>query len=742
MENQLKTTQDNEQLESIINSKSITGSGKITARSSIMDLEFKAQNRYTVGKTTIKAVDMSVAEAHFTGDRTPDELIAGRIKQDGSPQLLLGNDDNSSQLVLISEKTLSFLNNEDPIDTLENVFKDSAKLEILKKEYQNALEMSKNSIISSTSEGKNTIENGLIKIHSLTYKNFADDRQFKSFEQVQKQIELDNSLNIEHAQAINNELYEKFPILNNSTPIVTMLNNKIVSQLDILLSRTYSSDPIAANKVIKEVLANSGKHGSVFNDLFAGIILGIAKGADYPVAPFLTHINLEKDLLGIWQDILLGRVIGSTIVIERNEPLRIIHSTDRTNLDNLGKTEAAGFYSPEYNVALFLDTAERAVHEFVHAFNNLVFNNKGNPFSLKNENFYLEAVKDFLLNLNAKLKQSNDSILEFELSSMRYNLESFGILELLAMAKTPSLDIKKFFTSKDIFLDEDELREWELNEWLNKHFKDSIIEEISHEQITAKLAQEIEKIGLTPIEFEVISRLSHIFYSLEKSSFDAKLTEAMINSYSEHEDKSTVKDIFSLDFIHNLNVKLGHDHKKLLELEISEIYNNLKTSSPLDLFAMSITPSLDIKDFFREKFFFSNETYINEFNLEAWKNKYFKDSVIEDITNEQIIAKLSEEVIKIGLSPMEAEVISRISSLFYHYTKDLLGIELPSKMLELYHEFGEEAVVKEMFTSIDKYWVDYVHPVMEQDLIIPHQLECNGTTNTNIFVHCVEEFMA
>ena len=731
MPNQLTTAQDNEQLALITSSKGITGSGKITARASIMELEFKAQNRYTVGKTTIKALDVSVSEAHFTGDRTEDELMTADR-----------NHDDSSQLVLISEEPLSSLDNEDPIDILEDVFKDSAKLETLKKEYQKALEIGQYAITYSTVKGGITIQNGVIKIDSLTYKNFADDRQFRSFEQVQKQIELDNSLSIEHAQAINNELYEKFPILNNSTPIVTILNSKIVSQLDVLLSRTYSSDPIAATKIAKEVLANSGKHGPVFNDLFAGIILGIAKGADYPIAPFLTHITLEKDLLGVLQDMLFGGVIGATIAIERNEPLKIIHSIDRTNLDNLGKTEAAGFYSPEYNVALFLDTAERAVHEFVHALNNLVFNNKGNPFSLKNENSYLEAVKDFLLNLNAKLGQSNDSILEFEFSSMGYTLESSGILGLLAMAKTPSLDIKKFFTRKNIFSDEEQLREWALEEWLNKHFKDSIIEEITHEQITAKLAEEVEKLGLTPVEFEVISRLSDIFYSGEQSSFDAKLTEAMINSYSEHEDKSTVKEIFSLDFLHNLNVKSGHDHKALLESEISKIYNNLKTSSALDLLAMSITPSLDIKEFFSKKCLFSGETYLHKWELEAWQNKYFKDSAIEDVTNEQIIAKLTEEVKKLGLSPMEAEIISRISSLFFHYTQDMLGIELPSKMLELYHEFGEEAVVKEMFTSINQYWVDYVHPVIEQDLIIPHQLECNGTTNTNIFVHCVEEFMA
>jgi hypothetical protein len=336
-------------------------------------------------------------------------------------------------------------------------------------------------------------------------------------------------------------------------------------------------------------MGSYGTYYPVFNDVFAVINLGIARGDDYPVAPYSAYITIGKDSIDVFQGMLSGQMVDATIVVEKSEPLRIIHSINRTDLDNLGATEAAGVYKPEHNVVLFLETGERAAHEYTHAAMSLLWNNNANPYSLESENSYHAAVKGFLLNLNSKL---------------------------------------------------------------------------------------------------------------------------------------------------------GQDSKDLLESDILEIYTHLKDYTILDLLAMSITPSLDIEKFFSYKNVFSGEMQLNTGELKKWQNKYFKDSIVEEITNEQIIIKLTEELDKLGLSPMEAEVVSSVSNLFYSYNKDQLDGELVAKMVELYYEYGEEPVVKEVFSSIHQYWVDYIHPIVEQDLIIPHQLECNGITDTNIFVHCVEEFMS
>jgi hypothetical protein len=230
MANQLTTNKDNEQLELLSNSKGISGSGKVTNHASVVDIEFKAQNSYTFGKTTIKAVDVSISEAHFTGDKTEDELMLEASNDRKSSQLLLDSGNNPSQLVIISENSLAQIDNEDPIDTLEGVFKDLTKLKTVEESYEAAIQKGKIAITLSKSKTYSSIKDGILKIDYFTYKNYADNREFKSFDQVQKQIDLDNSLSIEEAEVLNNKLYQDFPILNSSTPIISSLNRKVVNQ--------------------------------------------------------------------------------------------------------------------------------------------------------------------------------------------------------------------------------------------------------------------------------------------------------------------------------------------------------------------------------------------------------------------------------------------------------------------------------------------------------------------------------
>lgn len=72
MLNQLKVIEEleqSEQLSLITASKGVSGSVAHQDNVLVMSLGFKAQYKYTAGKTTIKAVDMFVSEAHFI-DRT------------------------------------------------------------------------------------------------------------------------------------------------------------------------------------------------------------------------------------------------------------------------------------------------------------------------------------------------------------------------------------------------------------------------------------------------------------------------------------------------------------------------------------------------------------------------------------------------------------------------------------------------------------------------------------------------
>lgn len=396
-------------------------------------------------------------------------------------------------------------------------------------------------------------------------------------------------MTIEHAEAINNELYQKFSILNNSVPIITDLNSKKVSQLDLLLSRTYSDDIELATKVAKEVIGKHGNNYPIFNDVFAVISLGIAKGDDYPVAPYQAHITVGKTAMEAVMDAMFTGKAVATFLIERNEPLRIIYANNRTGFEEILKETSGGIYKSEYNVVLSMGGAKEAVHEDTHASMNLLFNNIVNPYFKGAEAAYHVATKTFLLNLNSKLGKSNEDILDLEASDLYSYIQSYSIIDLMALSKATALDIKSFFSTKSLF---------------------------------------------------------------------------------------------------------------------------------------------------------SGNMFLNENRLEQWKDEYFPNDEVEEITLEKIREKILKEAAKLNLTMLEVEVIARISNLFTTYDKGLFDAELITKMVELYYDYGNEVECREFFAPIEQYWVEYIHPMVENDLIIPHQLECNGTTNDNIFVHCVEEYMA
>ncbi len=93
------------------------------------------------------------------------------------------------------------------------------------------------------------------------------------------------------------------------------------------------------------------------------------------------------------------------------------------------------------------------------------------------------------------------------------------------------------------------------------------------------------------------------------------------------------------------------------------------------------------------------------------------------------------------LSPLDSLVMEKVNKTILQSTEDTLGSELPIAMLELYYEYNENDFVKELFTPIHQYLSDDLHRLVQNDLIIPHQLECNGAARSHLFTYCVEEFM-
>lgn len=540
------------EIENLVTEKSITARGSIADTYIAMQSHFKAQKKFTSATTTIKAADAEISEIRMQIPTSSNEL-----------------DSNQKNSVVIAQDTNNLIqvsSESNGIAIIDDIFSVSNIADELKAKYIKAKEIASKPTCEAFSKSfiKTEIKDGTISAKYSIYSSEGDILQnLESLNILKSQINLDNSLTEDQAEEFHNKIYEKFPILNSSNPVVTNLDRKTVTQSDLLLSRTYSKDKEAAIKVTQSMT----KHYNypVLNDVLAIITIGIAKGNEFPIAPSVGHV------MGLSE---------STLVVERKDPLKIIHATDRDELDKMERYEAAGVYSSEFNVALFLREEKRGVHELTHAAMNILFNHNANPYSEYLKEIYYTAEKEFLLNVVAKI-------------------------------------------SKDV---------------------------------------------------------------------DENLQSSNIN-----------------------------------------IHHNLLFSPIVALLAMSITPDFDINKFFKGAY--------REILLKKFQDAYFKDMKIEDITLDQIKSKYLKEVDRLEINDSQANILAKIGIILLHYNYEQLNGELVSTMAELYHESEGMDFVRDMFAPIDQYWQNNIHPLVEDSLIIPHQLECSGEVNSNEFVYCVKEFM-
>jgi hypothetical protein len=538
------------EIENLVTEKSVTARGSIADKYIAMQSNFKTQNKFTSATTTIRAADAEISEIRMHIPTSSNELDYSQKNS-----VVIAQDTNN--LIQVSEEP-------NGIAIIDDIFSVSSIADEFREKYIEAKETASEAISFSKSFIKTEIKDGTISAKYSIYSSEGDILQnLESLNVLKSQVNLDNSLTEDQAEEFHNKIYEKFSILNSSSPVVTNLDRKTVTQSDLLLSRTYSKDKEAAIKVTQSIT----KHYNypVLNDVLAIITIGIAKGDEFPRAPSVGHV------MGLSE---------STLVVERKDPLKIIHATDRDELDKMERYEAAGVYSSEFNVALFLREEERGVHELTHAAMNILFNHNANPYSEDLKEIYYTAEKEFLLNVVAKI-------------------------------------------SKDV---------------------------------------------------------------------DENLQSSNVN-----------------------------------------IHHNLLFSPIVALLAMSITPDLDINKFFKG----FNQKYL----LKKFQDAYFKDMNIEDITLDHIKNKHLEEMDRLEINDSQANILAKIGIILLHYNYEQFNGELVSTMAELYHESEYMDFVRDMFAPIDQYWQNNIHPLVEDSLIIPHQLECSGEVNSNEFVYCVQEFM-
>jgi hypothetical protein len=542
---------------SYLTSPGVTAKGSIGNSHLILEASFKAKNQIHYNTISIKAADINIKNFQIA---------------ENNPMTLELEDGYSTNAVLpFSQEEIQVYSDLDQV--IEETFDNSLFIQSSKKALHRYIEVREGADSTSKTNQNLKIEGGQITFNSISYSLNDGQLNFEeSFSAIKNLVDLDNQLNLEKAKEIHDTIYEYFPILNTSTPVVAELAHKLTNIKDILLSRTYSNTPELAEESVTSLSNTFKDQGQLFRDMLAVICLGIAKGKDFPIASAIIHVPLYNDPY-------------STIVVNRNEPLKIIHTTTQDDLLTAKIAEsAAGAYKTEFNIAIFLNDTYRLVHELLgHAGANILYTNGGNPHPKGEEEAYQKAIIDVLLSLYKKIEQT--------------------------------------------------IEELQINDLWTAH-------------------------------------------------------------------------------------------------------NNLLNSPTLALITSSITP--EVQNF--ENFFKKNNIQ-SEYLIKKAHNKYFPGKLITEVTQEELISMVNQESERLQLSPMELEIAQKMGILVFAYDKESIGREMFATMLELYYEHNNDPIIKDFFAPIEQVIADPIHSIVTNQLIIPHQLECSGTTSAAIFSYCVEEFL-
>ncbi len=549
--------------------------GSISENHLMVEASFEAQNQAEYESVTIKAADIIVREITLI-DSTPLLKMSEEQEEEYYNNLLISS--ATGQDLQVSNNLSPYIEN-----SIEGIYSDISYITEVKSNIKDFARMIKFSGSSASSSNHLNIKDGKIISEKQSYyhNEEAQINLNEVFFRIENQASLNNQISSEMARNIHNKIYEDFPILNSSSPIIPTIFLRTTNIKDILLSRTYSNHPELAYKAISSLSRAYQNQDQLFKDMLAVICLGIAKGSDEPTAPATLHFTAQELLL---QNFLLENLDSSTLVVKRKDPLKIIHTISQEDLSTARiKDSAAGAYKTEFNTAIFLQDAYRLVHELGHAAANILFLNDGNPYFKEKEEAFNNAL---------------------------------------------------------------------------------------------------------------ISVLSKIYEYVENP-----------------QEKFQINDLCSL-------------HSKLFY------------SPTLALITAASAPEVqNFKDFFNSIDVFS------EYTITEAHNKYFAEKSLEEVTQEDLFAAAAQEIENLHLTSTEANLIQRIGILVFHYGFKDMSREIFAIMLELYYEHDNDKAIKDFFAPIEEIVSNDIHQLVETQLIIPHQLECNGTVNTNNFSYCVEEFL-
>ena len=359
----------------------------------IIMLNYEPKESFSYGHIKIRPA--SIEYKGFSHDltkivntKTCEDYPLDNLGTDQQIPSIMTNFDHNNILLAIDGNQISQLNSE--VTTFSNSY----------------MKLAPYAISKTSSRINSKIENGKITSQNFiaSSKNNVLNLDLTEFI---NQVNLGSKLSIDKAKEISEGIFEVDPILR-SAPLNSNISdaNHVHSIKEMILSRTYSGYKNDALKLINNF--NISGH-SLYKDYFTVVALDIA--SNFSNVKSLEH-RFSEDM--------------SVIVVEKNEPLRLIYEThaeinNKVEFDN----DIGGFYRPLDNLIKFEDE-DAFIHEVAHAAINILFANEANPYPKDKGEIYdaFKAAENKLIHaLINKLGYQKDEIQDSDV--LKYYLKTF-----------------------------------------------------------------------------------------------------------------------------------------------------------------------------------------------------------------------------------------------------------------------------------------------------------------------------
>lgn len=315
-----------------------------------------------------------------------------------------------------------------------------------KKEYYVNFQYSDNSLDLQNSKNPGEANNAGFYSLEPYYKFQADLVELER--KTKQEMELTESvINEDLAEAIYKKMFLRFPIMKNTQPLM-LSEEKEQKVVDIIMSRVYGKSYGETEMLLSKAIGLS-KDNVYLRDMLKLITLMVAQGTGADV---------------ISEQIMF--VKNNYVLYTNHAGFNMLYTQSADDIDedfaHYREQDIDGFYSKEYNIAVFEDVRS-FTHEVAHAIANILFNNESLPVKEGDEQMrelYHNAVASMFEKVGHRLGvDESTSFKNVQPLMMIKVLHNESKLKLFADSKTyeEQNELEKFIDENNISYSEMEL---------------------------------------------------------------------------------------------------------------------------------------------------------------------------------------------------------------------------------------------------------------------------------------------